>query len=1335
MNTGPPSNACFTCKSTGKQTYSCIQCNNLSFCNDCWSQWVLHLPGAVGYDNRPHEKANAQVVQRLRQILEPSKNENDHEQELQSDDDTTWFGVGRDSANQPVFQDHGRFANLMSESQTQDLGNRYPQLVSFIGQTGAGKSTLIKMLIDRLDMRLNDQRTRFPSPVTSSSNDRVPTTGDVHLYADPSSYYTKGPVLYADCEGLDGGEAIPRGLRHRAKENGDPKPETPAGNGSSRMMRASYQPSSNRNHAQPTNTNSMHIETKKKMQKNRHSSQRDITWAVTPETKKREYAVTQLYPRLLYTFSDVVVFVLRNPRAFESTVLEKLLQWGSSSIDKSLNQPALPHAVIVLNATENADEKEWDIETATNLFLNDIKGAVFREPRFSEHARMWQDTGRKIKSTRDLLECYYASITVVRIPSRGRYMLMDEQAEKLFGVIKGKCQESLFTKKRVRMLATAEKLQKYLQAAYDHFSRDLNTPFDFIKEALKHNPIPQDFGGNILNLAVAIKQNCDSLQGDTEKIFDMMAPMISSCIMLDAVRQNLMGTTIQLLNDAYVEFCQLALQEFSDLYTPCTYRSYKYGKCCNVKAGHNPKGHQNESGKIIGSGGYESNFDYHEYAPKWIDRISAKLEELQFKFIERSYKLLEYSEHHIAADVHKKTINEFYRSLGNPEDFKSHTACFSCLRELPEHALPCGHVLCLPCVKAYGTNVSKTTIELRNCPLHARDTTWESVWTVLVKPAFAGTRVLCLDGGGIRGIVELQTLKAIERILGPKLPIQYFFDLIVGTSTGGIIALGLGVNNWTVDECIRNFKDLCGQAFKPREMIGIPLLQNLAVLNHGSMYKTRPFEALLRKTFTEKPLFGGANDLSEMITKVAITTTSEMKQHAVVLANYNRQGSTEYDLPYRFDRFTEPEKEFKIWEAARATSAAPPFFKTFQKHETRNTYIDGALYHNNPVWVAHHERKLIWPDVCNSPPDILLSIGTGKNTLEMDEHYLHSSQARQFDLPSHSKPKTRKRTSLPHSLLSIATNRFDNLLECNKIWDNYFAETSSSDYSRISSMNKRRLIRLNPDLRFKVPRLDAVEELDHIEKAAIADLNKNKAKVIEVAHRLIASTFFFEKDPNSVRPTDHGYECIGRIHCRFTNSSAEMKALGGFLRNCLQEHFEPFFVVEEDTSYLGDEVKHIISEKSIEDMYVRGRFDLPNIQVQMSKELAVTTISLSLQSGNYPHTANSYLPISGFPRELVIEDNKEIVSKPRPRLFQPRHSGEHRVPHRFHSLKSSNSLRHLSSKKNLREVFSDSGISGADTEKAPTSPSLEVPYAPNDVRRWVHDRANSPGQFVYELEA
>ena len=60
----------------------------------------------------------------------------------------------------------------------------------------------------------------------------------------------------------------------------------------------------------------------------------------------------------------------------------------------------------------------------------------------------------------------------------------------------------------------------------------------------------------------------------------------------------------------------------------------------------------------------------------------------------------------------------------------------------------------------------------------------------------------------------------------------------------------------------------------------------------------------------------------------------------------------------------------------RATSAAPTLFKPFHNHRTGLSYIDGALYYNNPARVAHQERKLLWADMESEPPDIMLSIGS-----------------------------------------------------------------------------------------------------------------------------------------------------------------------------------------------------------------------------------------------------------------------------------------------------------------------------------------------------------------------
>jgi len=69
----------------------------------------------------------------------------------------------------------------------------------------------------------------------------------------------------------------------------------------------------------------------------------------------------------------------------------------------------------------------------------------------------------------------------------------------------------------------------------------------------------------------------------------------------------------------------------------------------------------------------------------------------------------------------------------------------------------------------------------------------------------------------------------------------------------------------------------------------------------------------------------------------------------------------------------------KIWEAAAASAAATPFFKPFTHELTQVTYLDGAFHNNNPAKVGQTERRLIWKDVQDKPPDLLLSIGTSQH--------------------------------------------------------------------------------------------------------------------------------------------------------------------------------------------------------------------------------------------------------------------------------------------------------------------------------------------------------------------
>jgi energy-coupling factor transporter ATP-binding protein EcfA2 len=177
----------------------------------------------------------------------------------------------------------------MAESNRGEHKLRFPELVSFIGQTGAGKSTIVKLLIDQQERQFKPERMSFSSPVVGSiRSEHVPTSGNVHLYSDPRTYFDEYPMLYADCEGLEGGETLPMSVR--------------AGNVSV-LPKEVYE-------TEPDS------ELRRRLKRSRvaHGTQHNIRWADSPEKSKRQYAVTELYPRQLYTLSDVIVFVLRNPK-------------------------------------------------------------------------------------------------------------------------------------------------------------------------------------------------------------------------------------------------------------------------------------------------------------------------------------------------------------------------------------------------------------------------------------------------------------------------------------------------------------------------------------------------------------------------------------------------------------------------------------------------------------------------------------------------------------------------------------------------------------------------------------------------------------------------------------------------------------------------------------------------------------------------------------------------------------------------------------------------------------------------------------------------------------
>lgn len=136
---------------------------------------------------------------------------------------------------------------------------------------------------------------------------------------------------------------------------------------------------------------------------------------------------------------------------------------------------------------------------------------------------------------------------------------------------------------------------------------------------------------------------------------------------------------------------------------------------------------------------------------------------------------------------HVQTLPEFDIPSGYFDEARSNKTCFSCLRAAPDHFLPCRHGYCADCVKDFGqpSPHARYVYKMQQCVLCGpfRGTSHEE-YEIRLDPRAAGVRLLTLDGGGIRGIVELSLLEKVLERVNLELPIMELFDLIVGTSTG-----------------------------------------------------------------------------------------------------------------------------------------------------------------------------------------------------------------------------------------------------------------------------------------------------------------------------------------------------------------------------------------------------------------------------------------------------------------------------------------------------------------------------------------------------------------------
>ncbi|MBX7041845.1 MAG: patatin-like phospholipase family protein [Ignavibacteria bacterium] len=239
-------------------------------------------------------------------------------------------------------------------------------------------------------------------------------------------------------------------------------------------------------------------------------------------------------------------------------------------------------------------------------------------------------------------------------------------------------------------------------------------------------------------------------------------------------------------------------------------------------------------------------------------------------------------------------------------------------------------------------------------------------------------RILSIDGGGIRGIIPCTILSFIEQQLG--YPLCQVFDLISGTSTGGIITMGLaapgddGSAKYSPSDLRKLYLENGSRIFGERQDDLISRIGSITKITDMILqkpYDEEDFEGLLKDYF-------GDTRLSKGLASTLVTSYEIQKGKPFYFSSRLASG--------------DPKEDFLMREVCRSTSAAPVYFEPsvvkFEKEEEL-ALVDGGVFANNPSVLAYSEAKELWkirtgkafePVVRPDDEDLpffLLSIGTG----------------------------------------------------------------------------------------------------------------------------------------------------------------------------------------------------------------------------------------------------------------------------------------------------------------------------------------------------------------------
>ena len=220
-------------------------------------------------------------------------------------------------------------------------------------------------------------------------------------------------------------------------------------------------------------------------------------------------------------------------------------------------------------------------------------------------------------------------------------------------------------------------------------------------------------------------------------------------------------------------------------------------------------------------------------------------------------------------------------------------------------------------------------------------------------------RILSIDGGGIKGIIPALVLDYIEKTTGKQ--IATLFDLIAGTSTGGILATILtkpsaqGAPEFTAAQ-VADLYVRWGAEIFPKSLWHTI---NNPKQFFGPKYPPTGIEPILKS-------YLGEARLKDTLTNILVTAYEIQKR----IPWFFRTDHAKRD-PVQFD--------FPLWQVARSTSAAPTYFapESLASGDGSNwALVDGGVFANNPAMCAVAEVLTLRPGA----EILLVSLGTGEHT-------------------------------------------------------------------------------------------------------------------------------------------------------------------------------------------------------------------------------------------------------------------------------------------------------------------------------------------------------------------